>query len=242
MKLVLFDIDGTLLDSGKQPRRAFSEALVEVYGEAGAIDTYSFSGRTDPRIMLDLLLGAGRSRAEVLARLPEARDAYLDRLDALLERERMRLLPGLPALLDALAARADIALGLLTGNFERGARIKLSRFGIEGYFPFGSYGDDQFDRDDLPPVALERAHAVTGRRFDPADALIVGDSLLDISCARAHGLKCLVVSTGWTSAEELAAAQPDWLVDDLTRVTGHEAFAEDERMLPPEDLPADRSP
>lgn len=224
MKLILFDIDGTLVDSGKQPRRAFAEALMEVYGEAGDVYTYEFSGKTDPRIMLDLLVGAGRSRDEVVAWLHAARDAYLDRLDVMLERERMRLLPGLPALLDALAARDDVALGLLTGNFERGAQIKLSRFGIDRYFAFGSFGDDQFDRNDLPPVALDRAHAVLGRRFDAADAVIVGDSLLDIECAHTHGLKCLAVATGWTSAEKLAAANPDWLVDDLTAVAGHAAF------------------
>jgi phosphoglycolate phosphatase-like HAD superfamily hydrolase len=137
----------------------------------------------------------------------------------------MRLLPGLPALLDSLVARDDIALGLLTGNFERGAQIKLSRFGIEHYFSFGSFGDEQFDRNSLPPVALERAHAILGRRFAPVDAVIVGDSLLDIECAHAHGLKCLAVSTGWTSPERLAAAKPDWLVDDLTTVTDHAAFS-----------------
>ncbi len=225
MKLILFDIDGTLVDSGKQPRRAFAEALTEVYGQTGDVYGYEFSGKTDPRIMLDLLVGAGLTREEVLARLPAARDAYLDRLDAILLRERMRLLPGLPALLDALAARDDLVLGLLTGNFERGAQIKLSRFGIEGYFAFGSFGDDQFDRNDLPPVALERARAALGVRVDPADAVIVGDSLLDIACARAHGLKCLAVPTGWTSAEALAAAGPDWLVPDLSDAARHMAFA-----------------
>jgi phosphoglycolate phosphatase len=225
VKLVLFDIDGTLVDSGKQPRLAFAEALMEVYGETGDIYHHEFSGKTDPRIMLDLLTEAGRTREEVVAWLPAARDAYLDRLDEILHRDRMRLLPGLPALLDTLAARKDIAMGLLTGNFERGARIKLSRVGIDGYFAFGSYGDNQFDRNDLPPVALERAHALLGRRFDAADAVIVGDSLLDVACAKAHGLKCLAVSTGWTSSEKLAAANPDWLVDDLTSVASHEAFS-----------------
>jgi phosphoglycolate phosphatase-like HAD superfamily hydrolase len=137
----------------------------------------------------------------------------------------MRILPGLPALLDTLAARDDIALGLLTGNFERGARIKLSRVELDGYFPFGSFGDEQFDRNDLPPVALDRAFDLLGRRFDPADTVIVGDSLLDIACAKAHGLKCLAVATGWTSAQTLADAGPDWLVPDLTTAADHDAFA-----------------
>jgi phosphoglycolate phosphatase len=224
VKLVLFDIDGTLVDSGKQPRRAFAEALMEVYGESGDVYTYEFSGKTDPRIMLDLLVGAGRSRDDVVSWLHAARDAYLERLDAILVRERMRLLPGLPELLDALAGRDDVALGLLTGNFERGARIKLARFDLNRYFPFGSFGDDRFDRDELPPVALERAKEVLGRSIHPDDAVIVGDSLLDISCARAHGLKCLAVATGWTSSEKLAAARPDWLVDDLAGLSDHEAF------------------
>jgi phosphoglycolate phosphatase-like HAD superfamily hydrolase len=225
MKLILFDIDGKLIDSGKQPRHAFAEALTEVFGEAGEVLTYEFSGKTDPGIILDLLTMAGRSREDVLASLPVARDAYLDRLEAMLHRDAMRILPGLPALLDTLAARDDIALGLLTGNFERGARIKLSRVALDGYFPFGSFGDDQFDRNDLPPVALDRAFDLLGRRFDPADTVIVGDSLLDIACAKAHGLKCLAVSTGWTSAQTLADAGPDWLVPDLTTAAGHDAFA-----------------
>lgn len=224
MKLVLFDIDGTLVDSGKQPRRAFAEAMLEVYGETGDIYHHDFSGKTDPRIMLDLLSEVGFTRDDVIRWLPSARDAYLDRLDEYLHRDHMRLLPGLPALLDVLAARKDVALGLLTGNFERGARIKLSRFGIEGYFRFGSYGDEQFDRNDLPPVALDRAHALLGRRFDPADALIVGDSLRDVECAQAHGLKVLAVSTGWTPPGKLAAANPDWLIDSLEDAAGHEAF------------------
>jgi phosphoglycolate phosphatase len=225
VELVLFDIDGTLIDCGGQARRAFAAALVEVVGAAGAIDDYDFSGKPDPRIVYDLLAGLGYSREEVLVQVPKVRDAYLGRLEGLLDGARMRVLPGVRELLDALSARRDVALGLLTGNWEQGARIKLSRFDMNRYFPFGGFGDESFDRHELPPVAMERARAVHSRAFSPAETVIVGDALLDISCAHAHGIACLAVATGRTPAPALAAARPDWLLDDLSGAVGHEAFA-----------------
>jgi phosphoglycolate phosphatase-like HAD superfamily hydrolase len=137
----------------------------------------------------------------------------------------MRVLPGIEPLLAHLAARDDIVLALLTGNFERGARIKLSRHDLNRYFGFGSFGDDVFDRNDLPPIALERAFRATRRRFLPDDTLIVGDSVLDVACARAHGIGCLAVATGRTRRKELATENPTWLVDDLSAAIDHAAFA-----------------
>jgi len=137
----------------------------------------------------------------------------------------MRLLPGVGELLEALAARDDVALGLLTGNWERGARIKLSRHDLNRYFAFGSFGDGRLDREELPPVAWERAHATIGRRFAPHETLIVGDALPDISCAHAHGVRCLAVASGWTAAERLAAAGADWVLADLAGALDHPVFA-----------------
>ena len=124
----------------------------------------------------------------------------------------MQVLPGIEELLAECAARRDVVLGLLTGNWHGGARIKLARFGLERYFAFGAFGEDGLERSELPPVALERAFEATGRRFAPHQTLIVGDSVRDVECARANGMPVLAVATGWTPAEVLARAGADRVV------------------------------
>ncbi|HEX2251701.1 MAG TPA: HAD family hydrolase [Thermoanaerobaculia bacterium] len=215
MRLVLFDIDGTLLRCGPQVRPLFAAALQEVYGTTGVMEGYSFAGKTDPRIVLDLMTGAGVPEAEVRRRLPAMRRSYLDRLESGLDTERMALLPGVADLLERLVAEGEVTVGLLTGNWERGARIKLSRFGLERYFAFGAFGDDGVHRAELPPVALARAELHAGRRFAPDEILIIGDTVEDVACARAHSFHCLGVATGWTPAEMLRDAGAAWVADDL---------------------------
>jgi phosphoglycolate phosphatase-like HAD superfamily hydrolase len=216
-RLLLFDIDGTLIDCGGQGRTVIRQALLDVFGTAGEVDTYNFAGRTDSRIVLDVLTGAGLTEEEILAGLPRLRDRYLADLERTLDRERMRLLPGVLEILEELAVRPDVTLALLTGNWEAGARSKLARFDLNRFFPFGAFGSDATDRDDLPPVALERAARRTGRRFRPEEALIIGDSVHDVGCARAHGLPVLAVATGRTSLEELRRAGAEQVVADLTQ-------------------------
>lgn len=215
MKLILFDIDGTLLACGRQVGRIFLSALEEVYRRPCEIDGFSFAGKTDPQIVLELMTRGGLEREAILEGLPRMRRLYLERLEELLDDRRMRLLPGVVEVLDRLAARHDLQLGLLTGNWRGGARVKLSRFGLERYFPFGAFGDDGEERHRLLPIALERAAASTGRRFSPADTVIVGDSALDVACGRTHGVPVIAVATGFTSAESLRRAGADRVVDDL---------------------------
>ncbi len=203
------------MECGPQTRELFEAALIEVFGTAGEIDRYSFAGRTDPQIVIDLMTGAGFSPDEVAAGLPRMRDLYLPRLARALDRQRMRLLPGVEDVLERLAARAEVTLALVTGNWEGGARTKLGRFDLNRYFPFGAFGSDGVHRSELPPIALARAAERLGRPFAPAEALVIGDSIHDISCAHDHGIPVLAVATGRTPAAELAAAGADWVVPDL---------------------------
>ncbi|HVR08757.1 MAG TPA: HAD hydrolase-like protein [Thermoanaerobaculia bacterium] len=215
--LLLFDIDGTLVDCGGQPLAPFAAALIEVFGTAGDIDGYNFSGCTDPQAVCDLMTGAGFPVEEVRARLPRVRDLYLPRLESTLDRGRMRLLPGVEEVLQRLALRPDVELALLTGNWEAGARTKLARFDLNRFFPFGAFGGDGdgYIRSSLPPIALARAAERRGSTVAAGEALIVGDSLQDVACARAHGIKVLAVATGRTPAAALAAAGADWVVPEL---------------------------
>jgi phosphoglycolate phosphatase-like HAD superfamily hydrolase len=216
LRLLLFDIDGTLLTCGGQSKPLFREALLEVFGRTGDIDRYDFSGRTDPRIVLDLMTGAGVPAEEIAAGTPRVRDAYLDRLEVAIDPKEVRVYPGVVDLLESLSRRDDCVLALLTGNWERGAGIKLRAVGLDRYFAFGSYGDGCTDRRELPPVAWARAAERLGRTFEPASTWIIGDSLLDVDCASAHGISCLGVATGRTGADALAAAGAERVLADLT--------------------------
>jgi phosphoglycolate phosphatase len=220
MKLVLFDIDGTLLSCGPQVRPIFASALVDVFGTAGDVDNYDFTGRTDPGIVLDLVTGAGVPESVVRAGLPRMRELYTGRLEAALERDGMRLLPGVVEILERLERRDDVVVALLTGNWEPGAKAKLSRFDLNRFFPFGAFGCDGVERAELPPVALDRAERTRGRRFRAEEVLIIGDSVHDVSCAHAHAIPCLAVGTGRTPADVLQAAGADWIVPDLRAAPG----------------------
>jgi phosphoglycolate phosphatase-like HAD superfamily hydrolase len=219
-RAVLFDIDGTLLRCGGQAGVAFLEALAEVFGRDGARAAelrggYSFAGRTDPRIAIDLMARAGVDESLVRERLGEVRERYLDRLGTRLDPRRVEILPGVRELLDRLSERSDLQLGLLTGNWRGGALLKLRALGLERYFPFGAFGDDGIDRDELPPFALHRARERVERELAAGEALVVGDTPADVRCARCHGIPVLAVASGRSGVEELRAAGADWVVSSL---------------------------
>ena len=218
MKLILFDIDGTLLSTEGAARRAFHDTLLEVYGTAGPIDTHSFAGKTDPQIAVELLTLGGLEPAAIEAGLDRLWQGYLARLEVELRRNghRTRVMPGVVALLDRLARMPDAAtLALLTGNIAPGAALKLDSGGLGGRFDFGAFGSDHASRERLPAIAVERAHERTGRRFRGADVIVLGDTPFDISCGRGIGCRAAAVATGPFAGEALASAGADVVWETL---------------------------
>lgn len=223
MHLFLFDVDGTLVNAGGAGRTALARALEEVYGTTGAIDRYDFRGRTDPRIVLDLLGGAGWSEADIRARLAPCFAVYLRELDALLfDGARVRVLPGVAHVVRTLGARDDAVVGLLTGNIEPGARVKLRSTGLWPLFRVGAFGSDDADRRRLPAVAVHRTRELLGHVIPYERVTIIGDTPLDVDCARACGAHAVAVATGRYTETELAACDPDLLFAD---------FAEADRVI-----------
>ena len=219
MRLVLFDIDGTLLNSHGAGRRAMKRALRAVYGTAGDLDGYDMAGKTDRRIIHDVLTAAGIPAQEVEARLPEYRRLYARLLEDVVAERPPTPLPGAASLLNRLAHRPDILLGLLTGNLPEGARIKLRSAGFDpDLFAVTAFGSDALDRHDLPAVAVARAQALTGHRFQGKRIVIVGDTPLDITCGREMGAKSVAVATGPYSPDVLARYGPDVLLPNLADV------------------------
>src|SRR5437660_5856842 len=195
MKLVLFDIDGTLLWTDGAGRRAIHRALLEETGTAGPIDTYRFDGKTDPQIVRELLALAGHPEATNEQRIQAVCRRYVGLLSAELEKpaQATRLMVGIVELLRALEPheRAGHAVvGLLTGNLERGAALKLRSAGLDPTrFRVGAYGSDSRQRPDLPAVAARRAAALAGRTFAGEDIVIVGDTPDDVACGRPVGAR-----------------------------------------------------
>ncbi|MBI3031828.1 MAG: HAD family hydrolase [Candidatus Rokubacteria bacterium] len=219
MRLFLFDVDGTLVSARGAGRRAVGRALEAVYGATGPLATYDFRGKTDPQIIFDLMGTAGLSAVEIAEHLPRFYDRYVQDLRAEIGRAGgVKVMPGIAELVGLLGAQADAVLGLLTGNIEAGARIKLEATGLLPHFRLGAYGSDAADRARLPAVAARRAEALAGRPISPERVVIIGDTPLDIACARAFGARAVSVATGGHRVEELAAHAPDVLFADFADV------------------------
>jgi phosphoglycolate phosphatase-like HAD superfamily hydrolase len=218
VRLFLFDIDGTLVSVRGAGRSALARALEETYGTAGAIDRYDFRGRTDLRIVHDLMTDAGVDADRIRSRLDDCFEAYVRELARLIgDGSRVRVLPGVAEVVRRLGARGDALVGLLTGNIEAGARIKLAPTGLWPLFRVAAYGGDDADRCRLPPIARERAR-VLGHDLTFDRITIIGDTPLDVECARGCGALAVAVATGQYPAHELATCEPDLLFDDLADV------------------------
>jgi len=216
-RLLLFDIDGTLLSTHGIPRQAMSTVLRRRYPDFNYDSGYNFSGRTDWEIVEHLLTyddrPAGENQIHAILR------DFAVELEYVLQNGRLPLVfPGVKSLLDKLNRMEDVYLGLVTGNIEKGARIKLNKADLADFFYVGGYGDDSKNRDDLPPLAISRAELFYHCSFEKKNVWIIGDSLFDIRCARNNEIHVLAVSTGWTGYEELSAASPDHVVRDFTQV------------------------
>jgi phosphoglycolate phosphatase-like HAD superfamily hydrolase len=217
-KLLLFDIDGTLLLTGRAGEHALREALKERFGVDDDLAAISFAGSTDGAIVRQMF------EANAIPHTPEnvadLLDGYVHHLALELPRREGKVLPGIVELLEALHRREDCVLGLLTGNIEKGAELKLSHYGVWDYFEFGAFADDHIDRNKLGPVAHTRAVERHGVRFEPGDVFVLGDTPRDIDCARAAGFVAVAIATGSCDKDALAAHKPDFLFEDLSDTPG----------------------
>ena len=218
MKLVLFDIDGTILLTDGAGKRAIHRALIEVYGATGP-DDHRFDGKTDPQIVRELMRIVGHGDDHIDSGMQRLFDRYVEYLREELRTgaEGVRVMPGVCELLDALDERADVVLGLLTGNLVAGARAKLDAAGINpDRFAVGAYGSDHETRSELPAVAQRRARETLGLDIAGSDVVVIGDTPADLSCGRGIGARAIGVATGHYSVEELASHQPAAVFSDLS--------------------------
>lgn len=218
MHLVLFDIDGTLVLTGGAGMRAMERAFQQLFGVDRALQGVALAGRTDRLIVSEALARVTPAVPLDPAWLASFRDVYCPYLveemaDGVAAGKRV--LPGVRELLDVLSSRSDVALGLLTGNFSRSARIKLEYFGLWEYFAWGAFGDDHADRNDLLPVALRAARDTTGIEVPASQVFVIGDTPHDVACAQAGGAQAIAVATGFSSADELWASGADVVFGDL---------------------------
>ncbi|MEM1166706.1 MAG: HAD hydrolase-like protein [Planctomycetota bacterium] len=218
-KLVLFDLDGTVVNTFGAGLRALSVAAQRIFGAELDPATIVAAGRLDPEIMADLLERFGRTPA------PEGIAAYhagyREALPEALAHTGATVCPGVPELMAALGRRPEVTLGVLTGNYADTGSIKMRACGVDpARFPIHVWADDADPeapaRAQLPAVALDRFAAMTGAPIDPLRAIIIGDTPADIACARANGCRVIAVATGPIAKDELAAHEPDLLLDDLT--------------------------
>jgi len=216
MKLLLFDIDLTLIDSARSGRRAMTLAFEKLYGIKDGMDKVNFAGRTDRAIFRDALTYQGLEWQK--EKEENFKSVYFEQLKTEIAKPNSgkHLEPGVLELLNELRRREDVFLGLLTGNWRQGAQIKLEHFNLNHFFELGAFADDSENRNELPQSAAQRFSEKTGLQISPKNVFIIGDTPLDIACAKSFDAKSIAVATGFFSYEDLEAAKPDFLFMDFS--------------------------
>src|SRR5882762_7560259 len=215
-RLLLFDIDGTLIHSGGAGVHALKSAFKERFGVADDLKDIEIAGMTDSGIVVSILNKhkIPATNENVTAFL----DSYVHFLSLELPRREGKVLPGVLDLLENLKSRPHLVLALLTGNVSRGAQLKLEHYGVWHFFEFGAFADDHHDRNQLGSFARARAKEKHGREFSAAEIDVIGDTPRDIACGKAIGARTIAVATGTWTREQLAKHDPDFLFDDLSNV------------------------
>jgi phosphoglycolate phosphatase len=212
-RLLLFDIDGTLVNTGGAGVEALKLIVHNRFSAKDDLRDIEIAGKTDRAIIRDIL---GKYQVKPTdENIGSFAEEYIDRLPLSLSRSRGRVLPGIQPLLERLKPQPNIVLALLTGNLQQGARLKLQHYGLWDFFEFGAFADDHHDRNELGAFARERAQRKHGHAFDAADIDVIGDTNYDIACGNAFGARTIAVATGSWPRERLQACSPDFLFDDL---------------------------
>lgn len=217
MKIILFDIDGTILQTNGAGTRAANRAFENIYGIPEAMTRIDAAGKTDHMILQEIFMHElnrefSKEEAEELYKL------YIPFLEEETGRSETTVMPGIPKLLENLSSRADMVLGVATGNIEQGAWIKLRSAGLDHHFDFGGFGSDSHIREHLILKALERAKDHIEENTEIKKTFVIGDTPYDINHGRAAGTTTVGVATGGYTREQLEEHNPDYLFDDLTNL------------------------
>jgi phosphoglycolate phosphatase-like HAD superfamily hydrolase len=221
VRLVLFDIDGTLVSTGGAGIKAFGEAFEAAFGVVNATAKIKFAGRTDYSLFRELCQRNG------VGHTPENRESffshYLRLVDSHLDTNKGGPFPGVVRLLDDLAVLPDApVLGLLTGNIREGAKRKLGAYGLWDRFALGGFSDDEEDRNLIAAAAAAKGSEYLERKLEGLEVVVIGDTSRDIACGKHIGARTVGVATGGATLEALQACEPDWAVADLTQLSAVE--------------------
>lgn len=214
-KLILFDIDCTLVNTGGAGSRALNLIFEDLFSIKDAFRTVRMAGKTDPAIIREGLEFHGICSVDGI--FEKCKEKYLLRLrHEMRTSKNRRVMPGIKTILEALSGDSSVVLGLLTGNMEEGAKIKLGEMGLYNYFRLGAYGSDDDDRNKLLAFAMDRYQRLAGDEIKPEQVAVIGDTPRDIECSKPFGATAVAVATGPYSKDELAAHDPDHLFKDLS--------------------------